>query len=73
MLCGRQATAPSTSLVTWSEELFASMIDSVDGQASSVNPACGHAEFSFWRVPLLFMQGGSGSLSLVGRSRCLWS
>ena len=26
------------SLVTWSEESFSSMIDSVDGQASSVNP-----------------------------------
>ena len=26
------------SLVTWSEESFSSMFDSVDGQASSVNP-----------------------------------
>ena len=47
------------SLVTWSEESFSSMIDSVDGQASSVNPpACGHTVFSFRRVPLLFMLRG---------------
>ena len=40
------------SLVTWSEESFSSMIDSVDGQASSVNPCV-------WTHWVLFSEGST--------------
>ena len=46
------------SLVTWSEESFSCMIDSVMVRQVRWTPACGHTEFSFRRVPLLFMLRG---------------
>ena len=58
MLRGRQATAPSTPW--WLGVRSLSLLWSTPLMVRQVRwtPECGHTEFSFRRVPLLFMQRG---------------